>query len=73
MRVNMLESELPICTACGSQFDAEASSPPDHCKICDVSKVKRREGAVIFIGHAEKKNFRILANLSHRQGSPGLR
>lgn len=28
------EIEFPICTACGSQFDAQASLPK-HCKICD--------------------------------------
>ncbi len=31
-------NELPICTACGSHFDTDASSPPKHCKICDVSE-----------------------------------
>lgn len=31
----MPKSELTICTACGSQFDPEAASPPSNCKICD--------------------------------------
>ena len=45
----MSENELPICTACGSQFDAEASSPPDHCKICDVGiHTQERERGTIF-------------------------
>ncbi|KAG8525331.1 uncharacterized protein KY384_008975 [Bacidia gigantensis] len=31
----MQEDVFPICTACGSQYDAENGSPPKRCKICD--------------------------------------
>ncbi|CAD6594018.1 MAG: hypothetical protein ASARMPRED_008372 [Alectoria sarmentosa] len=31
----MHANELPICTACGSQFDADDSILPEHCQICD--------------------------------------
>lgn len=33
---NMNSDELPICTACGSQFDAaQNANSPERCKICD--------------------------------------
>ena len=35
--ISMHANELPICTACGSQFDADDSILPEHCQICDVS------------------------------------
>ena len=32
----MSQNDLPICTACGSQFDtAQNGDPPECCKICD--------------------------------------
>ena len=33
----MEDDHLPICTACGSQFDSEDGAPPERCKICDVN------------------------------------
>ncbi len=32
----MSQKELPICTACGSQYDSKPGVTPTNCKICDV-------------------------------------
>ena len=32
----MSSIELPICVACGSQYDASPTVKPTRCKICDV-------------------------------------
>lgn len=65
------EIEFPICTACGSQFEAQASLPK-HCKICDVSIIKRKKEIKIPLGHTNICERRIHANLSLRQDSHGL-
>lgn len=65
----MFEREPAICNACGSQFDAEAASPPSNCKICDVRILKKDQtNDPLF----DMLNPRILANLYRHQGSHGL-
>lgn len=29
--------DLPVCCACGTQYDSPSGSHPSNCKICDVS------------------------------------
>lgn len=31
-----MAADLPICVACGSQYDAPNGGTPFNCKICDV-------------------------------------
>ena len=68
----MFEKELAICNACGSQFDAEAASPPSNCKICDVSILNKDQTNDPLFDHTNMLNPRILANLYRHQGSHGL-
>lgn len=37
-RINMSDhdQDIPVCVACGSQYDFVDGEPPERCKICDV-------------------------------------
>ena len=59
-KVSCFMLSLPICVACGSQYDEQPNNDnPDCCKICDVRRVFRPKPNA----HSAEIHDRILANL----------